>query len=133
MVLNILCFHAFSTTIGLFSGDVLYKISNGRNLFLETFFQVTFFHRTFFHRTFLVPKFRTLFPKTFLAVTYLVTLSLQNNFFSGLRVNFIFETLIKGRVGRFQLSRHIRIDFKSFQFIKSGKWSLMHQSAKSCI
>jgi len=128
MVLNILCFHAFSTTIGLFSGDDLYKISNGRNLF-----QVTFFHRTFFYMTFLVPKFRTLFPKTFLAVTYLVTLSLQNNFFSGLRVNFIFETLIKGRVGRFQLSRHIRIDFKSFQFIKSGKWSLMHQSAKSCI
>ena len=74
MVVEILCSHAFSTIRGLFFGTFLYKIilepekksqkikfENDRTLFLETFYI-----KDLFSIGLLAPKFRTLFPKTFL-------------------------------------------------------------------
>ena len=87
IVINILCSHAFSTIQELFSGDFfLYKIilepekksqkiksQNGWTLFPEIFLEL------FFPRTFWVPKFRTLFPKTFFQITFLAVTDLPNH------------------------------------------------------
>ena len=111
MVLNILCFHAFSTTIGLFSQDVLFKILNGRNLFPETFFK-DFFPQDFFSakiQDFISENF---FSENFFGGYLLCPYRIKS---SGLRVNFIFETLIKVMVGRGAGSRHIRIDFTIYK------------------
>ena len=83
MVVNILCSHAFSAIIGLFFRGrfcinhtrTRRKVPENKVSKQQDFISKDFLFRGFFfHGTFLVPKFRTLFPKTFL-----------KNFFGGYR------------------------------------------------